>query len=337
MREVAVNDAVGLVLGHDLTQVIPGQFKGVRFRRGHVIEEADLETLRAMGKEHIYVFELEPGLVHEQEAAMTVAGRVAGQGLEASRPEEGKVTLVAAWDGLFCLDRPAVDAINRAGQLVIVTRPQWMPVHRGQRVAAVKCVPLAVPESAVADACRQGELLSVLPYRLSRVALLTTGQEVYSGRITDAFRPAIEAKLRPFGASVVRHALLPDDGPTITEAIRQAGADPEVELILVTGGMSVDPDDRTPGAIRASGAEIISHGTPVLPGSMAVVARLGEKAVLGLPACVIADPVTVFDLLLPRVLAGQIPSRKEISDLGVGGLLEWLVESQGASGWAWDR
>ncbi|MHB1981244.1 MAG: molybdopterin-binding protein [Sulfobacillus sp.] len=336
MREVPLSEAVGLALGHDLTQVVPGQFKGVRFGRGHIIEEADLPVLRAMGKEHLFVWELEAGFVHEQEAASRTAAGLAGDGLIAEGPEEGKVTLRAAYDGLLQVDADAVRALNGRGQLLVVTRPDRMGVHRGDRVAAVKCVPLAVPEAAVQSALSHGPVLRVQAFDRLRVALLTTGQEVYSGRVADAFRPRVESKLQPFGAHIVRHAILPDDRSMIAAAIAQAAADPEVDLILVTGGMSVDPDDRTPGAIQDSGAELVCHGTPVLPGSMAIVARHGQKPVLGLPACVIADPVTVFDLLLPRVLAGEIPTADQVAALGVGGLLEWLVLDGGASPWRWN-
>lgn len=336
MREVPLSEAVGLALGHDLTQVIPGQFKGVRFARGHVIEEADLPILRAMGKEHLYVWELEAGFVHEQEAASRAATGLAGDGLTAEGPEEGKVTLRAAHDGLLQVNTDAVRALNGQGQLLVVTRPDRMPVHRGDRVAAVKCVPLAVSEAVVQAALSHGQVVRVQAFSQLRVALLTTGQEVYSGRIADAFRPKVESKLQPFGARIVRHALLPDDRCVIANAISQAAADPEVDLILVSGGMSVDPDDRTPGAIQDSGAQLVSHGTPVLPGSMAIVAKHGQKPVLGLPACVIADPVTVFDLLLPRVLAGEIPTADQVADMGVGGLLEWLAQGEGASPWQWN-
>ncbi len=336
MREVPLSEAVGLTLGHDLTQVIPGQFKGVRFQRGHVVAEADLPVLRAMGKEHLFVWEQADGLVHEQDAASRAASALAGGGLEAEGPEEGKVTLRAAHDGLLQVNTEAIRALNGQGQILVVTRPDRMPVHRQERVAAVKCVPLLVEEAVVERAVSYGAVLRVRPFSQLGVALLTTGQEVFSGKITDAFRPRVESKLHPFGARIVRHALLPDDRSLIAHAIAAAAADPKVDIILVSGGMSVDPDDRTPGAIQDSGARLICHGTPVLPGSMAIVAVHGDKPILGLPACVIADPVTVFDLLLPRVLAGEVPTADQVADLGVGGLLEWMAQAEGASPWRWN-
>lgn len=336
MKEIPVDEAVGLVLGHDLTQVIPGEFKGVRFRRGHKVSPEDIPVLKSMGKEHLFVLEVPEGLVHEEEAAQTVSEAVVGQGVALREPREGKVNLEAAWDGLLVLDKEAITAVNRRGDMAIVTLPDRYPVRKGDKVASVKSVPLLVPEEKVEAARSHPGIIQVKPFRPLRVWLLTTGQEVYSGKVTDAFKPKIEAKLAPFGIPLLGQSILPDDRDEIAGAVRERIDSGEVDLLLVTGGMSVDPDDRTPAAVRHAGVEILSQGAPVLPGSMFLVGRSRDVAVLGLPACVIFDPVTIFDLVLPRVLAGEVPSFLDLAELGVGGLLTSCSCGRSSGGVAWD-
>jgi molybdenum cofactor synthesis domain-containing protein len=318
-RQVPIEAAVGMVLAHDLTRVVAGRFKGVAFRAGHRIRAEDLDLLRDMGKEHLWVLELEPGEVHENEAARRAASALAGEGLVPSEPEEGKVNLAAAHDGLVDVDVAKVDAVNAGGEIVLVTRPAFEPARGGERVAAVKVIPLTVSEATVRAAEAVGAAVRVRPFRPLDVRLVTTGREVWSGRVPDAFRPAVEPKLRAVGARLLGQEICPDDADVIAAAIQKALAD--ADLVLVSGGMSVDPDDVTPRAIAAAGVTIEVRGTPVLPGSMFLLGYAGEKVVMGLPAAVLHDPLTIFDLMLVRVAAGLRPTRAEVARMGVGGLL----------------
>jgi molybdenum cofactor synthesis domain-containing protein len=323
LREVRVQDAVGLVLAHDLTQVIPGKYKGPLFRKGHVISEQDIEPLLDIGKAHIYVMELAEGELHENDAAERIA-RAAGDNphLEMTSPKEGKVNLVSSIDGLLRVRAEAVAAINQVEHAVLSTLRTYTPVRKGDIVAAARVIPLIYPEERVKQVeaiGRQSPVVEVLPYQSCRVGIVTTGSEVLHGRIEDKFGPVLREKLRAFGAEVISQTFSGDDRERIQQQIRsflEQGAD----LVLVTGGMSVDPDDRTPGAIASMGAEVVSYGTPMLPGSMLMVAYYQGVPVLGLPGCVIHDDYTSFDVFLPRILAGERIKKADIIALGHGGL-----------------
>jgi molybdenum cofactor synthesis domain-containing protein len=319
-RQVPIEDAVGTVLAHDLTRVVPGAFKGVQFHAGHRIGQEDLELLRSMGKEHVWVLDLEPGEVHENLAATRTAAALAGPGIVPKPAEEGKVNLVAVHDGLFLVDVERVQALNERGEIAVVTKAPETRVRAQERVAAVKVIPLAVAEDEVAAREAAGPLLEVRPFRALAVRMVTTGREVWSGRVQDAFRPAVEPKLRAVGATLLSQTIVPDEVGEIRAAIARALQD--ADLVLVTGGMSVDPDDVTPKAIAEAGVDVAVRGTPVLPGSMFLLGYAGERAVMGLPACVIHDPVTIFDVMLPKVAAGLRPTWRDVARMGVGGLLE---------------
>ncbi|GAB2719912.1 molybdopterin-binding protein [Paenibacillus thermoaerophilus] len=332
LREVRVHDAVGLRLAHDLTQIIPGQFKGRLFRKGHVIAEEDIPALLSIGKEHIYVLELEPGELHEDDAALRMAEAVRGGRLDMTEPSEGKVVLKAAIQGLARVDEQLIHAVNDLDEVAMATIRDLTVVEPGQPVVGTRVIPLVVAESRIAEverlagearrlAAAEGRTgpVEVLPFRPMRAGVITTGSEVYSGRIEDRFGPVVRAKLERFGSTVAEQRFVSDRSDDIVREIRyfrEAG----VDLILVTGGMSVDPDDRTPGAIRQAGARVVSHGTPMLPGSMLMMAYLDDVPIMGLPGSVMHDPYTVFDVLLPRVLAGVPVSRSDIRRLGYGGL-----------------
>ncbi|MFD1427041.1 molybdopterin-binding protein [Kroppenstedtia sanguinis] len=324
LREVHVTEAVGRVLAHDLTQVIPGQFKGPRFRKGHVIREADFEALLSIGKEHIYVMELAEGELHENDAARRIAQAVGGPQLTLSAPAEGKVQLSSDRDGLLKVDAARVHGINEVEQAVLSTLKTDIPVQKGEVVAASRVIPLVYPEDRIEQVERiaaEGDrpVLEVLPFRRLKVGVVTTGSEIYHGRIQDRFGPVVQEKLQSFGSTVMGQTLAGDDKELIQSQIC-AFVDRGADLVLVTGGMSVDPDDRTPGAIAAIGAEVVSYGTPMLPGSMLMIAYYREIPVLGLPGCVIHDEYTSFDLFLPRILAGEKVKREDIVQLGYGGL-----------------
>jgi molybdenum cofactor synthesis domain-containing protein len=326
LREVRVQDAIGLRLAHDLTQIIPGQFKGVRFRKGHVIREEDIPELLNIGKEHIYILELGAGWLHEDDAAMRMAQAIAGENIALKGPSEGKVTLQSSIHGLLKVNRAFIDTVNAMDQIAVATLPTNTVVQPGQNLTGTRVIPLLVQESKVklfeqlAD--EHGGVhraIEVKPFRKLKVGLITTGGEVFSGRIEDKFGPVVRRKVEQLGSYIMEQRFTPDDSDSIVKHIRyfqEAGAD----VILVTGGMSVDPDDRTPGAIRQAGATIISHGTPMLPGSMLMVAQLGDIPVMGLPGSVMHHEFTAFDVLFPRICAGEAIARRDITEMGYGGL-----------------
>ncbi|MEF3304508.1 molybdopterin-binding protein [Paenibacillus sp. GYB003] len=329
LREVKVDDAVGLPLAHDLTRIDPGRFKGIAFRKGHLIREEDIPELKRIGKEHIYVLELGDGDVHEDDAAIRMAQAACGSNLQPFGPGEGKVLLKSAIRGLAMIDRSFIDEVNSIDQLAMATLPSHTVVSSGQSVAGTRAIPLIVAKEKVeaverlAREWRERHLgegpISVKPFRTMRAGLITTGSEVYNGLVEDRFGPVVRKKLEAFGSFVAEQRFSTDDASEIAGHIRYF-EEQQVDLILVTGGMSVDPDDRTPGAIKQAGARIVSHGTPMLPGSMLLVAYLGAIPVVGLPGSVMHDKFTVFDVLLPRICAGETIERQAITRLGYGGL-----------------
>lgn len=328
MRELPVHDAIGTVLCHDITQIIPGQSKKALFRKGHVIRAEDVEPLLTVGKEHIYVFDLAEGLVHEEEAATRAARAVAGPGITLGPPGEGKVTLSAAITGLLTVDARRLMDFNGQDELVLSTLHTNQMVQQGQNVAGVHITPLVLEEAALRRAeafAGGGPLIQVRPLRRARVGVVTTGSEVYGGRVKDGFGPVLCEKFARLGSEVARQMFVSDDLELTVKAIRaqvELGAD----FVVVTGGMSVDPDDRTPAAIRAAGAEVVSYGAPVLPGAMFLLAYLGDVPVLGLPGCVMYFKHSVFDLVVPRLLAGDRLSRSDIAALGHGGYCSACAE-----------
>lgn len=329
LKEVSVYDAIGMRLAHDLTRIIPGQFKGRLFKRGHVVTEADIPSLLDIGKEHIYIMELGADELHEDDAAIRMAEALYGDELQLSEPHEGKVSIKSTLLGLAEVDASIVEAINGLGEIALATVKTNTVVKPGEPIAATRAIPLVVPKTKVEAVVRLAaeyrhanagaSPLRVRPFRKLRVGLLTTGGEVFNGRIEDKFGPAVRSKLEAFGSEVAEQRFAPDDRQTIVKEIHYL-LEQRYDMILVTGGMSVDPDDRTPGAIKASGADIVSYGTPMLPGSMLLIGYLNGVPIMGLPGCVMHDPYTSFDVLLPRILAGDIIVRDDIISMGYGGL-----------------
>jgi molybdenum cofactor synthesis domain-containing protein len=337
LREVVVEEAVGLVLAHDLTQILPGEFKGRLFKKGHVIREEDISALLSIGKEHIYTMELQAGYLHEDEAAARMAAAVAAYAGEAgggdvtlTEPHEGKVSIKSVIHGLARIDRSFIDEVNAMDQVILSTVKTDTVVLPGRTIVGTRVIPLVISEERIAQverlsaeyrAAHNGAApIGVKPLRRLRVGVVTTGSEVYKGRIADKFGPAVRQKLEALGSEVVEQRFAPDDSEAIVTEIR-VFLSQGVDLILVTGGMSVDPDDRTPGAIRLAGADVVSYGTPMLPGSMLMMAYHGDTPIMGLPGCVMHDPYTSFDALLPRICAGERITRRDIVELGYGGLL----------------
>jgi hypothetical protein len=317
---LSLKEALGLPLAHDLTQIdVETGYKGARFRRGHIVTEEDLETLRSMGREHLTLMELEADEVHEDDAALKLAPFAAGPGVTLQGPREGKCILVADHAGLLDYAVDAVNAINGEGQWIFSTLPPHSPVRKGETVAAFRILPLCVGEEEVARACAAARPVQVLPFRPLTAGLVTTGREIAEGRIKDAFFPKLERKVAAFGGSLAGQRIVSDDREAITEAIA-AFLDEGVDLVVCTGGMSVDADDLTPAAIEAVADEILFRGVPALPGSMLMLGRKGGKAIVGAPACVIHDERTTLDPLLQLLFAGLFPTEKDVRLWGVGGL-----------------
>jgi molybdenum cofactor synthesis domain-containing protein len=322
-KEVAVEDAIGMVLAHDLTRIVPGEFKGPVFRKGHMIREEDLPALLDIGKRHIYTLEISEGFLHENDAAERMAEAMKGAHISLSDPHEGKVTLKSTIRGLAKVNKEAIDRMNAIESVAIATIPNNRLVEPGAPLVGTRVIPLVVEEERVrqVEAIAKGynEIIEVKPLRPLKVGLITTGSEVFTGRIKDKFGPVVREKIESLGSEVIDQRFANDDTAMIGDHIRHfldAGAD----LILVTGGMSVDPDDRTPGAIKSVATDVVSYGTPMLPGSMLMMAYHGEVPIMGLPGCVMHDPYTSFDVFLPRICAGERIEREDIVALGYGGL-----------------
>lgn len=323
MKLVKTQDAVGHVLCHDMTQIIRGVTKDARFRKGHVVTEEDIPVLLSMGKENLYIWEKTSGMLHEDEAADRLRAICHGANMHATAVKEGKIELVADCDGLFRVDVARLEAVNNVDEMMIATRHTNTPVRKGDKLAGTRVIPLVIEEEKLVEAERAaGEtpLLEVLPYKLKTAGVITTGSEVSTGRIEDTFTPVIIEKLAGRGIEVTHHCAPGDDMEAITKAVldfKAAG----VDMILCTGGMSVDPDDRTPGAIKATGAEIVAYGAPVLPGAMFLLGYFEDGTpVMGLPGCVMYAKATIFDLVLPRIAAGVRVTKQELKGLGHGGL-----------------
>mgnify|MGYP004612660379 FL=1 len=325
MKLIRTEDAVGSILCHDLTQIIKGVTKDAVFRKGHIVQPEDIPVLLSIGKEHIYVWEADESMLHENDAARILVDLCKSEGMSESAVKEGKIELAAAVDGLFKVDSKRLQLVNSLGQMMIATRHGNTPVHKGDKLCGTRIIPLVIEKEKmqrVQELCGAEPLLKLLPYQIKRAAVLATGSEVFHGRIKDTFTPVIEAKLAEFGVEVIHKEILDDAPEQITAAIKKAIEEKGAELVLCTGGMSVDPDDQTPLAIKNTGARIVSYGAPVLPGAMFLLAYYGEAQVpvLGLPGCVMYAKRTIFDLALPRVLARDLITAEELAALGEGGL-----------------
>ena len=322
LKVVPVEEAVGMPLAHDITEIVPGKRKGPAFRRGHIVRPEDVSKLLDVGKAHLYIMELEKGELHEEDAARRLARAAAGPNIRLTEPVEGRVNLVAEIAGLLKVDPDLLYRFNALGDLILATIPTNRYVEKGDVLAGTRTIPVVVSEDLISKAeeiCQERPIVTILPLPSRRIHLIVTGSEVFTGRIKDGFEPVVRRKVAQMGSDLEAVKLAPDDPVKIAAHIKdshQAGA----EIILVSGGMSVDPDDLTPEGIRQSGAKVECHGFPVLPGSMFLMAYLKETPILGLSGCVIHDPVTAFDILLPRLLAGDRITRSDIVSMGHGGL-----------------
>lgn len=332
-KTIPVAESIGTVLAHDITEIRPGEFKGRAFKKGHVIQEDDVCHLQRLGKDRLYVLDLSEDEMHEDDAAQAIAGALMGEGVGVKgEPSEGKITIIAERDGLLSIKTEALSEFNMTGDLMCSTLHTNTVVKKGQTLAGTRAIPLVVKketvENAVEIAERAGNVISVKELRKPRAGIVITGNEVYYGRIKDAFAPIITKKVQEFGGDVVGIYYTPDDESQIEARLRElidAGAD----ILFTTGGMSVDPSDVTRFAISRLGATGVTYGSPVLPGAMFLVAYVETKSnggpertvpVLGIPACGMYSKITVLDLVLPRVLAGERIGRRELAELGHGGM-----------------
>lgn len=322
MKEVAVEKAVGTVLAHDLTQIIPGEYKGPKFKKGHIITEEDVPVMLSMGKRHLYVLEKDDTDVHENEAALRIASKAAGNGIRLTAPAEGKIELIAEINGLLKIDRKRLYDLVAQDEIMFASIHDNIVVREGEKLAGTRIIPLFVAEEVMQKAeaiLADGPIIKIVPLKEMRVGVVTTGSEVYSGLIEDAFGPVLVKKFGSLGSKVEKQLFADDDEEMIADCIRRL-VDEGMDIIGITGGMSVDPDDRTPSGIRRAGGEVVSYGAPVLPGAMFMLSYIGDVPVVGLPGCVMYSRTSIFDLIVPRLLAGEKITKADINKLAVGGL-----------------
>ncbi|MDR0879329.1 MAG: molybdopterin-binding protein [Clostridioides sp.] len=323
MKLIKVEDSVGQVLCHDMTQIIPKVTKDARFRKGYVVTKEDIPILLSMGKENIYIWENQEGMLHENEAAEILCEICMGSGFKKSEVKEGKIELIANVNGMLEVDSQSLNEINSLGEMMIASRHGNFPVKAGDKCVATRVIPLVIEEEKmkIAKKIAKGRpLFNILPYKKKKIGVVTTGSEVYEGRISDKFTPVIGKKLEEYDNCIDEHIICNDDSEMIENSIEKFLAS-GCDLIICTGGMSVDPDDRTPLAIKNTSDEIITYGAPVIPGAMLMLAYTNNgKAIVGLPGCVMYSKKTIFDLVLPRLICDVRIESRDLSKLGEGGL-----------------
>lgn len=326
MKAIDVSQALGMVLGQDLTRIVPGEFKGVAFKKGHIIKAEDIPMLRSMGKNNIYVMEIEAGQLHENDAAAQLAHMAVQGELISAEAAEGKVNVKAHCHGLLKIDSERLLQINMLEGVALSTLHNDSPVQPGELVASAKIIPLLLPQTTIDRAgqvCENRPLISIIPFKIKKAGLIITGNEVYHGLIEDKFEAVIKTKFAALGSQVTQTVFLPDDADLIAQNVKILAANNDI--VFLTGGMSVDPDDVTPVGVKKAGAEVVVYGTPVLPGAMFMAAYLDDVPILGIPACGMFSKVTVLDVVLPKVLAGEKITRQYIASLGHGGLCRQCV------------
>ncbi len=323
MKTIDVRQAVGLKLCHDITEICPGKHKKVAFARGHIVQEEDIEHFLRIGKKNLFVWEDSEGLVHEDDAAYRIAKAISGQNIEFTAPEEGKISLKAKVQGLLKINLPLLDRLNSIPDITIATIHTKQEVQKSRVVAGTRVIPLVVSEtslSAVEECCNQAEsLLSVVEFKPLKIGIVITGSEVYEGRIKDAFTPILKNKFEAWNCSIHSKQMTTDETQMTANAIQEA-LDAGADFIAVTGGMSVDPDDKTPAAIKQVASEVITYGAPIFPGAMFMLAYRGNVPIVGLPGCVMYHKASIFDIIMPWLLAGERVTKHDILRLAHGGL-----------------
>ena len=323
MKQIRIEDSVGCILSHDVTKIVPGEFKGRLFKKGHVIREEDIPKLLDIGKEHIYVWEPKKGQLHENDAAIRVKDLVLGQGCYISEEiKEGKIDFFANTQGIVKINKDLLLKLNLLGEIIVSTIHNNTPVKKGEKIGATRVIPLIIDEKKILEAEKiiKEKIISVEEIKPKKAVLITTGNEVYKGRIKDAFLPVMKEKLEHYGSEIVKQIILPDNKEMITENILKVIEEDKVDMIICTGGMSVDPDDVTPSAIKDCNGEIVTYGAPVLPGAMFLLAYYKNIPILGVPSCAMYSKRTIFDLVLPRILADEKLSFADIARFGNGGM-----------------
>ena len=323
MKQIRIEDSVGCILSHDVTKIVPGEFKGRLFKKGHVIREEDIPKLLDIGKEHIYVWEPKKGQLHENDAAIRIKDLVLGQGCYISEEiKEGKIDFFANTQGIVKINKDLLLKLNLLGEIIVSTIHNNTPVKKGEKIGATRVIPLIIDEKKILEAEKiiKEKIISVEEIKPKKAVLITTGNEVYKGRIKDAFLPVMKEKLEYYGSEIVKQIILPDNKEMITENILKATEEDKVDMIICTGGMSVDPDDVTPSAIKDCNGEIVTYGAPVLPGAMFLLAYYKNIPILGVPSCAMYSKRTIFDLVLPRILADEKLSFEDIARFGNGGM-----------------
>ncbi len=323
MKKVPTVEAVGHVICHDICRIIKDEKKDTPFKKGHIVKEEDIPVLLSLGKEHLYVWEKTIGFMHENEAADILYNICENKFMHPTQVNEGKIEVIADIDGLFSVDINRLNKINSIDEIIIATRHSNTPVKKGDKLAGMRVIPLIIDEKKLQEAksvAGETPLLSLLPYKKMKAGIVTTGSEVYHKRIKDTFTPVIMSKLSEYGIETLWHITVDDNIERISEAIRDIKSS-GAEMILCTGGMSVDPDDVTPSAIKQSNAEIISYGAPMLPGAMFLMGYFNDDTpIMGLPGCVMYSKTTIFDVILPKVAAGVKIRKEDFSVMGHGGL-----------------
>ncbi|MDR1916746.1 MAG: molybdopterin-binding protein [Synergistaceae bacterium] len=327
LTQLALEDALGMPLAHDLTQIdARAGTKGARFKKGHILTEADLPVLRDMGREHLSMLDLDDDEVHEDDAAYALCDALRGKNCSFLPPEEGRITIKALCDGLLCYDPDMVRRVNEDTDWVLATLPPHRTVKAGDPLAGFRIMPLVMERSRVERAVKSAGAIDVMPFTPLRAGLVTTGREFVTGRAEDAFSVRFQGKISDFGGTLIGQRFSTDESEEIASAVR-AFIDEGAELVVCTGGMSVDADDRTPGGIGLAADRIAFRGVPILPGAMLMLAWAKSSAggrdvaVVGAPACVVHDARTALDNMLPFIFAGEDPT-PHVRTWGVGGLCE---------------
>ncbi|MBR1657800.1 MAG: molybdopterin-binding protein [Synergistaceae bacterium] len=327
MKKVRVEEAVGLELCHDVTAMRDG-FKGAAFKRGHIITADDVPELMRLGKRHVFIWENEAGEIHEEDAALRLSALVKVSGAKFTKPSEGKTVLISEVRGMFAVDTELLKAVNSINDITISTLPNHYPIEEGSRLASMRIVPLTTQEANIIKAerlCENRRLIDILPYKNMKAGIIITGSEIYHGLIRDKFEVVARGKLGKYPCEILGVTICDDDPEMLNEAITSY-LDRKADIIIMSGGMSVDPDDLTPSAIYRTGADVISYGVPSQPGNMTMLAYLGQTALIGVPGAAISMPTTVFDVLLPQIFTGLKFTRDDLIRLGDGGLCQLCRE-----------
>lgn len=323
MKIIKVDDAIGKVIPHDITRIVPGKAKGAAFKKGHIVRKQDIKKLKLLGKEHIYMLNMPKDYYHEDEAALKFC-KLAGKNVKTTGPLEGKVQFIANCDGFLIVNKTAVDKINAIKHMVFTTMHSNIPVKKNDKIAGIRIVPLIIGKKPVGKVLKIAAKppLSIAPFKKKKVGLIVTGEEVASGKIKDGFMPVVKRKLKEYGSKINEFRIIGDDVEKLKNEILSQ-AKKGCEFIMLTGGMSVDPDDITKTAIRKAGVKVVSYGAPILPGNMFMAGYLEDVPVFGVPACALFYKITALDLFLPFVFSNTEITKKDITMRGYGGFCRY--------------